>query len=74
MCESIKSYVVCINKSVLIYFLAVFFYYQNYFGLNKVAVGLLFTYFTVPKVSVNYRNIKTMKYYANIGALIKHAY
>ena len=27
------------------------------------------TYFTVPKVSVNYRNINTMKYNADIGAL-----
>ena len=48
---------------------SVYFYYENYFGLNKGAVCLFYTYFTVPKVSINYRNIKTMKYNANIGAL-----
>ena len=47
----------------------VYFYYQNYFGLNKGAVGLFYTYFTVPKVSVNYRNITTMNYNVDIGAL-----
>ena len=49
---------------------SVYFYYQNYFGLKKGAVGLFYTYFTVHKVSVNYRNIKTMKYNADIGALM----
>ena len=38
------------------------FYYLNYFGLNIGAVDFFYTYFTVLKVSVNCRNIKTMKY------------
>ena len=41
---------------------SVYFYYQNYFGLIKGAVGLFYTYFIVPKVSVNYRNIKSLKH------------
>ena len=37
---------------------SVYIYYQNYFGLNKSVAGLFYTYFTVPKVSVNYRDIE----------------
>ena len=48
---------------------SVYFYYHNYFGLKRDAVGLFYTYFTLPKVSVNYRNINTMKYNADVGAL-----
>ena len=46
-------------------------YNLNYFGLNKGAVYLFYTHFTVPKVSVNCRDIKTMKYNgdSHIGTL-----
>ena len=67
LCVSIKSYRVCFNKSLF----SVYFYYQNYFGLKKVGVNLFYTYFTVHKVSVNYRNIITMKYKKAIDASVK---
>ena len=41
---------------------SIYFYFQNDFGLIKGSVVLFYQYFTVPKVSVNYKNIKTMKY------------
>ena len=56
----IKSLGCFFNKSALL--INVNFHYLNYFGLKKGAVDLFYTYFTVPKVAINCRNIKIMKY------------
>ena len=53
---SIKSYGYFYDKSALLF--SVNLHYQNYFGWNKDAIDLFYTYFIVPKVSVNYIKFK----------------
>lgn len=37
-------------------------YLLNYLCLNKGALDLFYTHYTEPKIAINCKNIKTMKY------------
>ena len=57
------------NHSALL--MNVYCHYLNYFGWNKGALDLVYTYFIVPKISVNYRTIKALKYHGGRATLIE---